>query len=63
MTATFLASEVGIDNTIQHSAAYIKSWLKVLQNDEKMIVSAASQANKAADLILGRKWEDVAKAS
>ena len=35
-------------------AAYIDSWLKRLRDDKKLIVIAAAQAQKAADLILGR---------
>lgn len=56
MTAAFLCAESGIDNsTIDNSAAYIASWLKALKNDPKMIIEAASKAQKAADHILGRK--------
>lgn len=36
----------------RNTAAYIQSWLKVLKNDPKMIVSAASRAEKAVNLIL-----------
>jgi len=41
----------GIDNTLDNSASYIASWLKHLQNDKKMIFSAASKAQKAVDYI------------
>lgn len=55
MTATFLCSEAGIvERTIENSAAYIQNWLTALKNDRKLLVGAASQAQKAAELILGR---------
>lgn len=54
MTAAILCNESGILNkTLENSAAYCRSWLKVLKNDRKMLVEAASQAFKAADFILG----------
>lgn len=56
--AAMLCGEAGIeDATIDNSAAYIAGWLKALQNDEKMIVQAASLAQKATGHILGRKDE------
>ena len=56
MTASFLSAEAGIENnTIENSAAYIKGWLKAIQNaDRTFVVSAASKANYAANYILGR---------
>lgn len=39
--------------TFKNSAAYIQSWLQVLRNDNKFIVSAASKAEKAVSYILG----------
>jgi len=54
MTAAYLCGHHGIEmETIGNSAAYIKSWLKALKNDVKMVVLAAAQAQKAADYILG----------
>lgn len=56
MTAAFLAGEAGLDPaTIENSAAYIASWKRALTDDPKLVVSAAAQAQKAADLILGRE--------
>ncbi len=40
-------------NTFRNTAAYIQSWLKVLKNDNRFIVSAASKAEKAVNYILG----------
>ena len=40
-------------NTFHDSAAYIHGWLKVLENDNRFIVSASAKADKAVDRILG----------
>ena len=58
MGAAFLCGHAGIENTIQNSAAYLQNWLEQLQNDKKLIVQAAAQAQKAADFILDTKFED-----
>lgn len=56
--ASMLNAVAGISNdTIVNSASYIASWLKVLKDDKKMIVTAGAQAQKAADFILGVKFE------
>lgn len=39
--------------TFRNTAAYIQSWLQVLKNDNRFIVSAASKAEKAVNYILG----------
>jgi len=52
--AAMLCTVAGIDQaTFDNSASYISSWLRVLKSDSKMIVSASSQAQKAADHIRG----------
>lgn len=52
------------DSSFKNSAAYIQSWLKALRNDKRMIVTAASKAEKAVALIFGETAEaaDVAEA-
>lgn len=52
--SAFLMNSIGIETpkTFKNSAAYIQSWLKVLKDDPKMIVSAAGKAEKAAKFIL-----------
>lgn len=57
MGAAFLCGQAGIENTIQNSAAYLQNWLEQLQNDKALIVQAAAQAQKAADFILGTKFD------
>lgn len=54
----FLCAEAGSDNSeLDNSAAYIQSWLKVLKNDKRLIISASAHAAKAARYILGQKEE------
>ncbi|MGX5858301.1 ArdC family protein [Dyadobacter jiangsuensis] len=51
--ACFLACDLGIEPTpeVEH-AAYIQSWLRALNDDKKLIFSAASHAQKAVEYIL-----------
>jgi antirestriction protein ArdC len=60
MTACFLMNHCGMeaDDTIEQSAAYIGSWLQKLQNDPKLVISAASAAQKATDYILGTTFDN-----
>ena len=54
MGAAYLCGHCGISPaTIENSAAYLQSWLKALKNDNRLVVYAAAQAQKAADFILG----------
>ena len=52
--SAMLCNRVGIEceKAFKNSVAYIQSWLKALQNDQKMIVWAAGRAEKAAKYIL-----------
>lgn len=54
--AAALLNHVGIETgkSFKNSAAYIQSWIRVLRNDSRFIVSAASKAEKAVNLILGQ---------
>lgn len=59
MGASFLCARAGIENTtIDNSAAYIQSWMKALQDDKKLLVTAAGQAQKAASYIT-KKLDDL----
>ena len=53
--AAFLSNEAGILTSLQfeNSSAYLGSWIQKFQNDPRMIVSAASQAQRSADFVLG----------
>jgi antirestriction protein ArdC len=59
MGAAFLcsASQIDIPPILDNEAAYIASWLRALKNDNKLVITAASQAQKAADWILGNSKE------
>jgi len=55
MGAAFLCGHTGISPaTINNSAAYIKGWLRALKDDSRMVVYAASSAQKATDYILNK---------
>ncbi|NRP75197.1 DUF1738 domain-containing protein [Sinorhizobium meliloti] len=54
LSASFLCADLGVahdprDNT----ATYLESWLKVLKNDKRAIVTAAAKAQAAADFLTG----------
>lgn len=58
--ASFLAGVAEFDTAGgEQTAAYINGWLKAIKNDKKFVVTAAAQAQKASDLILGTKFEEV----
>jgi antirestriction protein ArdC len=52
--SVFLNNHYGIEtsNTFDNSTAYIQSWLKALKDDKKLIVTASTQAEKAANYVL-----------
>lgn len=54
MGAAMLCGVAGIERkTLSNSASYLKSWIDVLKSDSRMVVSAASHAQRAADYIQG----------
>lgn len=58
MGAAFLCGQSGIvERTIEESAAYVAGWLERLRDDKKLVVTAAAQAQKAADYILNVKHQ------
>ena len=61
MGAAFLCGVAGIENTTTtDSASYIQGWLRKLQDDTKLLIGAAAQAQRAADYILGETAEAAA---
>lgn len=55
MGAAMLCGLTGLaPHTLENSAAYLQSWLRALKADSRMVVAAASAAQKAADFILGK---------
>ncbi len=56
--AAFLLADLGLTPEIRDDrAAYIGSWIKVLKNDKRAIFTAASHAQRAADLLHGLQPE------
>lgn len=53
--AAALVNQAGLETekSFRNSAAYLQSWLQVLKDDKRFIVSAASKAEKAVAFILG----------
>jgi antirestriction protein ArdC len=56
MGAAFLAGHAGIggEDVEDQNAAYLSSWLGVLENDTTLIFKAAADAQKAVNVILGK---------
>ncbi len=64
MCAAFLCAVAGISPpTIGNSASYVSGWLKRIKSDKKLLVQAAGQAQRAANLILGVSFDDAKKPS
>ena len=58
--AAFLCADLGITPEIRDDhAAYLGSWLKVLQEDKRAIFSAAAHAQRAADFLNGLQPQPV----
>lgn len=59
MGAAFLCGHCQIETqTLDNSAAYIATWLKRLKDDPRLVISAGSKAQAAADYILNEKAEE-----
>jgi antirestriction protein ArdC len=55
MSAAFLCAEAGISPAvISNQAAYIQGWLAKIRSDKRLVIMAAAQGQKAADVILNR---------
>jgi antirestriction protein ArdC len=56
MTSAMLQAETGIEvpEELDRSAAYIENWLTALDNDRSLVSQAATAAQQAVDLIMGR---------
>ena len=54
MSATFLCSHCGIEQTLENSVAYLTGWAKFLKNERKTtLFGAATKAQAVCDYILG----------
>jgi antirestriction protein ArdC len=61
MGAAFLSSHCHLAGELQH-ASYLASWLEALRNDKRLIFTAASLAQKAADFLIGPLVEQAEEA-
>jgi antirestriction protein ArdC len=57
--AAFLSNEAGILDQVRfdNSAAYLQSWIRNLEKDPALIVSAASHAQRSFDWVTGQRHE------
>lgn len=54
-SAAYLCAEAGISPAVlENQAAYIQGWLAKLRSEKRTVVTAAAQAQRAADYILDR---------
>ena len=60
MGAAFLGAIAGIANehTDRNTTAYIQNWISKLEEDNRLIVHAAANAQRAVDMILGSTFEE-----
>jgi antirestriction protein ArdC len=66
LTAAFLCAEFNVDGELRH-AGYMANWIKLLKDDSKAFITAASAAQKAADhlrgLAIADRVDDIAEAA
>ena len=59
LASAFVCAAIGLDNSLDNSlvdrsAAYVAGWLRALREDNRAVVVAAGQAQRAAEWIFGR---------
>jgi antirestriction protein ArdC len=58
MSSAFLCAKCGIDNVvIENQAAYLQGWTTAMRGDSRLVVTAAGQAQRAANYIQGITYE------
>ena len=65
MGAAFLCAIAGIANehTDRNTTAYIQNWISKLEEDNRLVIHAAANAQRAADCILGENFEATTSAA
>lgn len=53
LSSAFCCAHLGFSKTISSNASYIKGWLGVMKENDKAVIKASYQAQKAADYIIG----------
>ncbi len=61
--SAFLCGHAGISKPEieQNTTAYLQNWIAALKGDSRLVISAAAQAQHAADMILGTATEQEAQ--
>ncbi len=61
MSASFLAAHCGIvvEDLVENTAAYLQSWINALHGDARLLMTAASAAEKAANFLLKTEAKEV----
>lgn len=57
--SSFLKAHAKIEtqDTIENSEAYVRNWIKALEEDPKMIIQASGKAQRATDFVLQNEYE------
>lgn len=50
--SAMVCAQIGVTPDFGQTAAYVESWLRALKDDKRMIFKAATEAQKAADLLM-----------
>jgi len=60
MGAAFLCAiaDIANEHTDRNTTAYIQNWISQLEDDNRLIVYAAANAQRAVDSILGTSFEN-----
>ena len=58
MGGAMLLARAGLEPAYENSGAYLRGWLKALQDDKRLVVVAAQAAEKAARYVLGERTGD-----
>ncbi len=61
MSASFLAAHCGIvvEDLVENTAAYLQSWINALHGDARLLMTASSAAEKAANFLLKTEAKEV----
>ena len=55
MGGAMLLAQAGLEPAYENSAAYLRGWLKALDEDKRLVVVAAQAAEKAARYVIGER--------
>ena len=57
LTSVFVSSDLNLNGQLENHASYLKSWLKVLKDDNKALIKASRLAQTASNFIMQREIE------